>query len=276
MTLHQRGDGRYTAECKAYIDPDPESFEPGEAWEADDCTLNVWARLPSGRGVRPVMSAWIDWRSRALVGYKLVATGTQESVLLAFREGSRRFGVPFTVFLDNGKNFSSYTWRGGKPKRHRCTRGDEFEKRAGGIFGMLDVDPRWVTPYSPNSKARIERWFRTLDEQYLKPIASYCGNSPDNRPDKHTALVAKAIEWDQLVSILDDSIRAYNERPHSGAGMDGRTPLQLMRLATRKRVLDERYDTLSAGHLASTHEGRPGRCHDYFPRDAAELRGVYP
>ncbi len=163
LTLRHKGDQHYTADHKAYIQSEPDSFNPGEAWEADDHNIDCWCKLPSGRVVRPVLSAWLDWRSRVLVGWKVVAQGNQDSVLLAFREGAKQFGLPSVVFVDNGKNFSSYTWRGNQPKRRRCARDREFIERAEGLFNMLEVDARWVTPYSPNSKARVERFFRTLE-----------------------------------------------------------------------------------------------------------------
>ncbi len=242
LTLRHLGDARYTADHKAYIQSDPESFEPGEAWEADDHTLDVWIRMPSGRVVRPALSAWLDWRSRVLTGYKVVAEGNQDSVLLAFRSGAKQFGLPSVVFVDNGKNFSSYAWRGDRPKRRRCTRDREFVERAEGLFNMLDVDARWVTPYSPNSKARVERFFRTLEEQFLRALPSYCGGSPDKRPVDHKLLIEKAVTWEEFNAALAKAIEAYNARPHTGEGMDGRSPLQVMQLASRKRVLDSRYD----------------------------------
>ncbi len=80
------------------------------------------------------------------------------------------------------------------------------------------------------------------EEQFLKALPSYCGGSPDKRPVDHKLLVEKAVPWEEFITALAKAIEAYNERPHTGEGMDGRSPLQVMQLAPRKRVLSSQYD----------------------------------
>jgi hypothetical protein len=108
-----------------------------------------------------------------------------------------------------------------------------------GVLALQEITPSWCTPGNPNGKARLERWFGTLDGQLCKSFPSYCGKYPDDRPEAHAKLVAKAVPWETFVTKLGEYVKAYNNRPHSAEDMRRLTPLQVLRLATRKRVLDE-------------------------------------
>ena len=238
LTLNQRGDLAYAQRSGPWIEPDLESYDAGECWVGDDATLDVWVRMPNGKMIRPAISAWLCWRSRVVTGFRIVRTGTENSILAAFSDGARSFGLPAHVIVDNGKNYSSYAWTGGKAKRRVHQRGNEFTEQAEGVFALCDVQPSWALPYNPNAKARLERWFRTLHD-FCKVFPSYCGGSADDRPERHAKLVEKAVEWDEFRKGVGEFVQAYNDRPHLGEGMEGRTPLQVMSLAPRKRVVPE-------------------------------------
>jgi len=237
LTLNHRGDLRYQQKSGAYIELDPESYAPGQCWVGDDHTLNVWVRLPNGKIVRPVLSAYQDWRSRVIVGFRVVQTGNEHSLLLAFSDGADAFGIPESVIADNGKNFISWQWAGGKPRRRVYRKKNEFAEQAEGIFALCGVKPSWCLPYNPNGKARLERWFRTLDEQFCKAFPSYCGKSPDDRPDAHVELVKRAVDWDVFDARLREYVRSYNARSHTGEGMGGLTPIQVMNTRERRNEL---------------------------------------
>lgn len=259
LTLNRRGERAYTAEAGPYLASDPESFAPAECWESDHTTVNAWVALPSGAIVRPVLTAWLDWRSRALVGWSLAVTGNSETILVAFRNGARRFGLPSFAVMDNGRDFAAYIWTGGRPKRQRGAKPGEFVQRVEGIFAQLGVTPRWVLPYSPNSKPRIERFFRTFDDQFARNWPSYCGSTPENRPEAHKVLVEKAVPFTEFARAAGAWFELYNATPHGGEGMNDRTPLQVMALAERRRVLsDEQATFLLAAWPRPVKIGRHG------------------
>lgn len=239
LILCRDGEQAYTAKAGPYIASDPESFQPNECWESDETPANAWVRMPSGEVLRPAVTVWLDWRSRCVVGYCVSVTGNQETILAAFASAARAHGLPERVHCDNGRDYSAYIFNGGRPKRRRQTHDAGFESRAAGVFGMLGVDAHWVLPYTPNAKARVERFFRTLDEDFFKLFPSYCGNCPDNRPEAHAELAAKAVDFAEFEARLGEWINVYNQRPHSGEGMNGRTPLDVLGLAERRRVLTD-------------------------------------
>ena len=243
LTFNREGERKWRARFAPKMMPDPESFGPGEYWEGDHSTFNVWVRWHDGKIIRPILTLWLDWRSRAVVGYRVVRDGSQDSILCAFRDGALRYGLPKRLIIDTGKDYSAYTFTGGAPKARRFQQVTlAQQKRFGGIFPMMQIDARWAPPYCPNSKARVERFFGTLDDQFSRMLPSYCGKTPDNRPGAHAAIAARAIEIDDLRFRLDQWIKHYNEeRPHGGEGMDGYTPVQVMQTASQKRVLLEEH-----------------------------------
>lgn len=257
LTLSQGRERRDHMKCLAYMEHDVESFAPGECWVADDSTMNVWVRRRDGRVIRPTISAWQDWRARCIVGYRLIEHGNEHAILPGFSSGVRDFGVPATVILDNGKNFVSYMWQGGRPVKRTHERSEELVQQREGIFALCGVNVSLAQPFNPDAKARLERWFGTIDSQLCRSFPSYCGSCPDNRPASHAKLVERAVEWDDFVAAVARYVETYNGAlPHSGEGMDGQTPLQVMAQAPRKRVLPEaQHDLL----LAAWH--RPVKLH---------------
>lgn len=237
LVFHYDGALKYAAKVGSYVEPDPESFAPMERWEADHTTLNLWLRTDDGRIVRPVLTNWLDWRSRYVLGQKLVLHGNIESIFEAFARGAKQLGMPARVYLDNGRDFKAEVYSGGRIKRTARRVSDAAAAVAEGLFSNLGIEAHYVQPYSPNSKARIERWYREVDK-FNREFPSWCGPSPDRRPEVHKRLIAKAVPWDEYEARLDQWIQQYNNSPHSGEGMGGRTPAQVIALAERKRVPD--------------------------------------
>ncbi|MFO0972389.1 MAG: transposase domain-containing protein [Phycisphaerae bacterium] len=259
LVLTQGGELAFAAKAGPYLEPGPESFGPGEHWESDHTTLNCWAITKGGQIVRPVMTAWLDWRSRAIVGHTLCSTGNSDTILVALSAAAKQFGLPESCQLDNGKDFHAEVWTGGRAVRRTQRSKTDLKTRAEGIFAILGITPRWAMPYSPNSKGRIERFFGTLDAQFTKLLASYCGGRSDLRPEDHRDLVAEAVAWDELAAKLREWIEVYNNSPHSGEGMAGRAPLQVMATAQKSRPLtDEQATFLLAAWPRPVKIGRHG------------------
>lgn len=236
--LFRDGEEAYRKKCEPYITPDPESFAPGACWMSDHSAANCWVRLANGRVVRPFLTVWQDWRTRTIVDATLGVVGTQEQILVSFRNAARAYGLPETVQLDNGKDYSSYLWTGGRPKRMRHKAPADLNDRVGGLFNLLSINCTWGQPYNPNSKARVEAWFRHFDA-FCKLFDSYCGNAPENRPDAHTALVERAVGIDEFRTKLAEWVDVYNNAPHGASDMHGFTPLQALSQAPSKRVLTD-------------------------------------
>ena len=202
--------------------------------------MNVWVAMPDGEIVRPTLSVMLDWRSRFVGGWCVARTGNEQAALRAYRMHAERVGLSLFHINDNGNNFSSLIWRGDRLKRREFRNTwVEHTERHRGLFELAGVTVNWALPYNPNAKARLERFFGTLNAKLFRWFPSYTGNTPDDRPGDHKDLVAKAVPWAEFCAALDQWMELYNNTPHAGEGMDDRTPAQVLALAPVKYVVPD-------------------------------------
>lgn len=238
LVLNQRGDLKYAQVAGRYIEQDAESFEPGECWVGDNTTADAWVIMPNRDICRPVGSFWMDSRSRTVVGWRFTRAASEHSLMASLGDGADRFGLPGHVIVDNGKDFTAWSFTGGKVRNCKQHRSPDTIEAAEGIFQLCAITLHPSTPYNPNSKL-IERWFRTFSEQCMKSLPSYCGGCADDRPEGHAALAAKAIPFADFIAHVAAYVDQYNNTPHTGDGMNGRTPLQVIATATTKRTMPD-------------------------------------
>ena len=244
QVLMREGLAAYQARCAPYVEVDPDSVAPGAVWIGDHHQLNCWRRY-RGKWVRPWITAWEDMRSRTLVGYHISASPNQSTILLAFKRAVDIYGPPDAVKIDNGRDYDSQMWTGQtKAQRKALRAGYLDEKMLAGIYAMLDVTVSFAIPYHPQSKP-IERWFDTLDVQFTKTLPTYCGKDvnrkPDYLPDLLASKKATAIsdDMDEFDALLGKYIDVYNRTAHTGRGMEGRAPAEVMATRQSRRVLVE-------------------------------------
>jgi len=241
--LHREGLGAYNAKCGPYIQTDPDSVEPGTVWIGDHSQFNCWIRH-RGQWVRPWITAWQDMRSRAIVGRHIAARPNQTTILLAAKRGMEKYGPPEAVKIDNGRDYDSQMWTGVTKKQRRALRAGYIdEAMTAGIFGMLDVTVSFAIPYSPQSKGRMERFFDTLDRQFTATLPTYCGKDTKRRPEdlykwmQTDKAIREAHDLASFAEMVGRYIEAYNNSPHTGAGMNGKAPADVLASRSSRRVL---------------------------------------
>jgi len=247
MVLHREGLGAYEARCAPYIQRDPESVRPGQVWVGDHHQCNCWVRH-RGKWVRPWLTGWNDMRSRAVVGFDVNASPNQTTIMLAMKRGIEKYGPPDMVKIDNGRDYDSEMFTGTTKVRRREYRkalktGYIDEPTVAGIYAMMDVGVSFSIPYHPQSKP-IERWFDTLDRQLCKTMDTYCGKDSKRKPERLNDYLAKestirdAMYLEDFAGLVNEYItKVYNHTAHRGAGMDGRSPAEVMAERPSRRVL---------------------------------------
>ncbi len=139
--LNVRGDGRSPGKVYGRF----EARVPGELWTGDGLHGPM---LDTGR--RAVLLAFIDDHSRLLVGWRW---GAGEDVLrleAALRGGLMARGVPEAILVDRGSAFVSSQLL-----------------RACAVLGVKLVH---ASPRAATTKGKIERFFRTVRDQFLVEI----------------------------------------------------------------------------------------------------------
>jgi len=232
----------------------------GDVWVADGHTLAFDIIHPStGKPVRMTLILILDWASRYPVGASLAVTEDSQHILTAFRNGFLNWGaLPKYVYLDNGKAFKSKLFNE-KWDSH------DLSTELGGIFPRLNIGVAFAESYNAKAKV-IERFFKTMQEQFERFMSTFRGASIDDKP----ATLMRNEKWAQKLftgtpPTVEEAIQMiafyiryyYGESPHLGLG--GRTPWQvfssaplqsdrlvdpsslnfLMLIAERKRVRSE-------------------------------------
>jgi putative transposase len=243
--LFREGESAYSAKYEPYILKDFDSIPPGSVWVGDHHQLNAWVRH-RGRWIRPWLTAWIDMRTRKVMGHFLAPSPNQGTILQALRRGVLAHGLPDSVKIDNGRDYDSETFTGTtKQKRRALKKGYLDEAGISGLFNLLSIDVSFAIPYRAQSKS-IERFFDTLDRQFCKFVPTYCGKDAAQKPEdlneylKSEDALAEAFTLETLATRVDRWAQAYDNTPHTGEGMNGATPNEMFATRTSKRVADKR------------------------------------
>ena len=195
--LHYREPEKWKQQMQPTIEQDPDGWRAGECWTADHHVMNLWVR--SGNQVlRPWITAIMDNRTRRVVGWVMADSPNTWTIIQAMKKALKdpaNMGGPDVFWLDNGKDFASYSLNGEtKAMRRERVRLRMDEPDTAGVFKLLSIEVHFAIKYNPNGKARLERWFGTL-EPFYRTFATYTGNEPDTRPENLGKILA---DWNGI------------------------------------------------------------------------------
>lgn len=204
--------------CMPYISRDYTSFKSNQIWVTDHHIFDQFVVGPGNKLMRPWGTYFEDMRSRLIVAsYVRCKEPNADVVLACFARGVNAYGIPSEIVLDNGKDYKSLD-----------IFNTEEKNKANSLAKQLDIITHYALPYNAKAKP-IERFFRTFEEQFGKLWQSYCGNNPNNRPRRLKNLNRDHYptfeEWKELHDIYIDQY--YNMAPHTGNGMDGKSPYEV-------------------------------------------------
>jgi transposase InsO family protein len=121
-----------------------EAGEPNQMWTGDA----LHGKRIGGR--KTYLFAFIDDHSRFVTGYRWGFAEDTVRLAAALRPGLESRGIPRAVYVDNG---SAYV--------------DAWLARA---CARLGIRLTHSTPGRPQGRGKIERWFRTVNEQFLVEV----------------------------------------------------------------------------------------------------------
>ena len=126
-----------------------ECARPNEMWTGD--TLHG----PVIAGGKSYLFAFIDDHSRAVMGARWAYHDDVVRMAAAFRPALQRRGVPRAIYLDNGSPFV-----------------DAWLLRGCAVLGIKLIHSR---PGKPEGRGKIERFFRTVRDQFLVEVGDGSG-----------------------------------------------------------------------------------------------------
>ena len=155
-----------------------------EVWCGDSC-VGPYLRTSDGKKHRVYVIALIDDASRFIVGIDVFFNDNFVNLMSVIRGAVAKYGRPKVFNFDNGASYRNH----------------QMELLAARIGSAV----HYCHPYSPTEKSKIERWFRTLRDQWMALL--------DMR-DFHTL--------DELRGNLLAYVQKYNLTPH--ASLAKKTP----------------------------------------------------
>jgi len=171
-------------------------------------------------------------------------------------------GLPWSVYVDNGKDYRSKYLNGedvnigriGYPEimekfvalgidpyyidlEYEPDQGVWVKKRddidltiknikVGGVYARLNVHQRYATVYHPWAKP-VERAFRNVVQEFSRNQPGWCGSGHDQRPEKLTLEIRRGLllTYEEICErFYQYVVYNYHKSPHTGHGMNGRTP----------------------------------------------------
>jgi transposase InsO family protein len=157
-----------------------EAAFPNEIWQCDVMHGPLARAAATDAKRKAYLCAIMDDHSRLVVHAEFYLAETFASLKDALRRAIERRGIPQRFYVDNGA----------------CYRSTNLDQ----ILAGLGVQLIHSRPYTPQGRGKIERWFRTVRDDFL----------------------AQSGEGGQTLVALNERLAAwvetYNERVHSSTG----------------------------------------------------------
>ena len=155
-----------------------------EVWCGDSC---VGPRFTDadGKKRRIFIIALIDDASRFIVGADIFFHDNFVNLMSVLKLSISKYGLPKVLNFDNGKSYKN--------------------KQMELLAARIGITLSYCQPYTPTGKAKIERWFRTMKDQWMASL---------DMNDFHSL--------DELRGSLHSYIQLYNQNVHSS--LHGKTP----------------------------------------------------
>jgi putative transposase len=176
---------RYFARAGLNLRPDgtpPEVFGRFEAATTNDLWTGDAMHGLAVANHKTYLLAFIDDHSRLLCGYRWTYAEDTTRLEAALRAGLQARGIPKAVYVDNGSAFTS------KPLLRACA--------------VLGVQLIHSTVRRPEGRGKIERFFRTVRDQFLVELA--------------TTPVGDLDELNRLFTAWAETV--YHRRAHTETG----------------------------------------------------------
>jgi putative transposase len=155
-----------------------------EVW-CGDSSVGPYLKTPDGGKKKVYIIALIDDASRFITGIDVFYNDNFVNLMSVMKSAVSKYGRPKLFNFDNGSAYKN----------------KQMELLSARIGSTLN----YCQPYTPTAKAKIERWFRTMKDQWMARL--------DMRSFHDIA---------QLRERLLSYVHSYNQTTHTS--LDGKTP----------------------------------------------------
>lgn len=156
-----------------------------EVW-CGDSSVGPYLKTADGRKRRVYVIALIDDASRLVTGAGVFFEDTFVNLMSVMKSAVAKYGVPRVFNFDNGSAYKN--------------------KQMELLAARIGTTIHYCKPYTPTAKAKVERWFRTMKDQWMASLDMRAFHSLDG-----------------LRASLYAFVNAYNQAPQSSLG--GKSPV---------------------------------------------------
>ncbi|WP_310605260.1 DDE-type integrase/transposase/recombinase [Anaerosporobacter sp.] len=149
-----------------------------------DSSVGPYLKI-DGKKQRIYIIALLDDASRYIVGINAFFNDNYVNLMSVLKSAVTRFGNPKILNFDNGASYKN--------------------KQVELLSARIGVVLNYCAPYTPTSKAKIERWFRTLKDHWMAQLSW----------NEYKSL-------DELRTSLAEYVNEYNQKVHSS--LNGLSP----------------------------------------------------
>lgn len=199
----------------------------------DAHTFDCWVSVRHDNkdvAIRPYLVGFVDARSKVIVGWGICTCPNAEVIknvlinMMYPKKNGFAEGVPRVIYIDNGKDFTSQELTG----RKRTERFD-LDRNIKGFYKSVGIEyDKRALPYTPWTKAQIERFFGGLCSRFSKRFPSYTGTLTGSKTSgKRTKDIEGMLKRGELPDIeafsemFEVYLSDYHEKVHSTLKADG-------------------------------------------------------
>lgn len=203
------GRKQYNDALKEHIQRTTEVLPVGFLYQGDGHCVDVYIKHPrTGNIYRPELVLWMDVKSRYVVGWHMCMDESATNTMAALSHAmSTHNHVPAMVHVDHGSGFKNKM----------------MNEETCGFYESFSITPMFAIP--GNAKAKnVERFFRTLRDDFSKNFDTYCGHDMSPDVSRHfDAKKLKKLEADgrlvvptleQWQAAFTNWLNDYHSRPH--------------------------------------------------------------
>ncbi len=155
-----------------------------EVW-CGDSSVGPYLKTHDGKKHKVYIIALIDDASRFIVGIDIFFNDNFVNLMSVMKSAVSKYGRPQMFNFDNGSAYKN----------------KQMEMLAARLGSALN----YCKPYTPTAKAKIERWFRTMKDQWMASLD-----------------IRNFHSLEELRANLFAYVRKYNQSPHTS--LKGKSP----------------------------------------------------
>lgn len=217
LIYYRDGEKAFNDKCIPDMSRDVSTISSNEIWCSDHHRIDVFTKDATGQKItRLWLTIYQDVRSNKIVGAICRDADPNATVVkMCLKEAIEKYGVPESVYFDNGKDYRSKYFKKDFPLS---------------LVNQLGIKNMYAQKYHGQSKI-CERTFRTFEDRFCKMFPTYTGRDAKRRPERmqipNKEILKKAPDMDVFINLLYKWIEEFNNRPSKSKACNGKTPNQV-------------------------------------------------